>query len=120
MGQADIGRAAIIVTPRRNKRGRNVGVQADADQAGLLCYAERIGLVGRREALLVLHVRDFLQAPGFAVEAPAVITALDPAVIADATQGKRRAAMRTAILHRAGNSLIVAPQHDRLVSDIDR
>jgi hypothetical protein len=79
-----------------------------------------LGSVNGRKALLVLEIRNFPHAAGFAVVAPAMIATLNPALLADAAQRQRGAPMRTAVLQGTRLSIEIAPQHDRTIADIHR
>ncbi len=119
MAATDVDGADIGIFRVGAERRLRLGVEADPHEAGLFGHRKGIGLVDRREFLLILHVRDFFEPPRLAVIAPAMIAALDLAIVPDAAERQRRATMRAAILQRAGDTLIVAPQHDRLIADVD-
>jgi hypothetical protein len=110
----DVGRTLADIGQQRHRR-RGVGIVAEIDPDVALPLERRIALhldAGDVELLLRHQRRNGGAAPA-AVEAPAVIAALDLAAV-EAAAAQRNAAMRADVSEREGRAVIAAAEQQRL------
>src|SRR6185312_1044702 len=109
----DVGRALADIRQHRHRR-RGAGILADIDPDVALPLERRIALHldARDVELLLRHQRRDGGAAPAAVEAPAVIAALDLAAV-EAAEAQRDAAMRAYVAEREDGAVAAAAEQQR-------